>query len=634
MAIGRAARSMPGSNSRPPVHDADGSIAHRRGARAAAGPSQPPGHSMSKTAQEQQRGVGGAKAAGRRLHVEPAWGTLYALALARVLVTAFVLLSAIVFAAPLASRLSGTGVSEIVFGLAAYFGVAIAMALASLYYRRHFLGQLTAQLSADLVMATVLVVLGGGMRSEFVVFYLVPIAGASLMLPTSAAFFTTSIAVLFLLGDAVLRGLREEHADPQLFQAGLYGAALFGLTGLLRLLSARLNKQEQLAHMRGLDLQNQLEINRLVISQMEQGVIVVDAATSVHANNLAARVLLGMTRSAQLTGRRLVDMPTLRPLGEEFQRWMKTEADEVGWSNQVFMLGAPDASGSASAPARPLRVRFARPPSAQSGEFVIFLEDRNALEARAQQLKLAAMGRLTASIAHEIRNPLAAISSAGQLLAEDARDAMQKRLTGIVRENTTRLNRLVDDVLRVARRDAPLSDEFPLRKFVDAWVQEFARDRKLASGVLVVGGEGRDVVKFEHSHLRQILFNLVDNALRYCSGGPASVEIFMDDAAEHDGRAQLWVIDDGAGVAPADRAAMFEPFFTTHARGTGLGLYLAREFCIANHAELGYDVLRRAGRPDRNGFVVYFGRAGAETPAAPFLDTIPTQSEFFRRDLA
>ena len=576
-----------------------------------------------------------AKPARHLLRVEPAWGTLYALALARVLVTAFVLLSAMVFGAPLANRPTGTGVSDIVIGLATYFGIAIAMAMASLYYRRHFLGQLIAQLAADLVMATVLVVLGGGMRSEFVVFYLVPIAGASLMLPTSAAFFTTSIAVLFLLGDSVLRGLREEHAEPQLFQAGLYGAALFGLTGLLRLLSSRLNKQEQLAHVRGLDLRNQLEINRLVISQMEQGVIVVDAATTVHANNLAARVLLGMTRSAQLTGRRLVDMPALRALGEDFQRWMTTEADEVGWSNQVFMLAAPDASGSPSSPARPLRARFARPPSPQSGEFVIFLEDRNALEARAQQLKLAAMGRLTASIAHEIRNPLAAISNAGQLLAEDARDTIQKRLAGIVRENTSRLNRLVDDVLRVARRDAPLSDEFPLRKFVDAWVQEFARDRDVAAGVLLVGGDGHDIVKFEHSHLRQILFNLVDNALRYCSGGPASVEIFMANAAEHDGRAQLWIIDDGVGVAPIDRAAMFEPFFTTHARGTGLGLYLAREFCIANHAELTYEILRRPGRPDRSGFVVYFARAdSAESPAPPFLDTIPTQSEFFRRDLA
>jgi len=572
---------------------------------------------------------------GQRLRVEAAWGTLYALALARLLVTAFVLLSAMVFAAPLANRLSGAGVSNIVVGLATYFGISIAMALASLYYRRHFLGQLTAQLAADLVMATILVVLGGGMRSEFVVFYLVPIAGASLMLPTSAAFFTTSIAVLFLLGDAVLRGLREEHAESQLFQAGLYGAALFGLTGLLRLLSSRLNKQEQLAHIRGLDLQNQLEINRLVISQMEQGVIVVDAATTVHANNLASRVLLGMTRSAQLTGRRLIDMPALRALGEEFQRWMKTEADEVGWSNQVFMLAAPDASGSPSSPARPLRARFARPPSAQSGEFVIFLEDRNALEARAQQLKLAAMGRLTASIAHEIRNPLAAISNASQLLAEDARDGMQKRLTGIVRENTSRLNRLVDDVLRVARRDAPLSDEFPLRKFVEAWVQEFIRDRELAAAMLQIGGDGHDVVKFEHSHLRQILFNLVDNALRYCSGGPASVEIFLENASEHDGRAQLWIVDDGVGVAPADRAAMFEPFFTTHARGTGLGLYLAREFCIANHAELAYDVLRRPGRPDRNGFVVHFARAeSSQSPPPPFLDTIPTQSEFFRRDLA
>ncbi len=585
-----------------------------------------------------------ASAAGRGgpadLIIEPAWGTLHALALARVLITAFVLLSAMIFAEPLSLRAGPAAAGDILPGLTAYFGIAVAAALGALFYRRHFVGQLTAQLSADLVMATILVVLGGGMRSEFVVLYLIPIAGASLMLPTSAAFFTASIAVIILLSDAALRGLREEHADPQLFQAGLYGAALFGITALLRLLSVRLNRQERLAHVRGLDLQNQLEINRLVISQMEQGVIVVDAATTVRANNLAARAMLGMSRGTQLTGQRLSDPPALRALGEAFRRWTAGGAVEGGWTDLQFApFAAESGAGQPVPPAggtgvRLLRARFARPPSPQSGEFVIFLEDRNALEARAQQLKLAAMGRLTASIAHEIRNPLAAISNAGQLLAEDARDALQKRLAGIVRENTARLNRLVEDVLRVARREPPLSDEFDLHTFVTAWIAEFVRDRSLAPATICVSGPGRSVVKFEQSHLRQILFNLVDNALRYCSGRPGSVEVHLEAPAEDGGRARLWVLDDGTGVAPPDRAAMFEPFYTTHARGTGLGLFLAREFCIANHAELAYDVLQRDGR-EVPGFVVQFARgAGEESAPATFLDTLPAEAEFFRRNLS
>ncbi len=578
-----------------------------------------------------------AKAARLPLQVDPAWGTLSALSLARLLITAAVLVSAIVFAVPAVVR-PGQATSDIVPGLTAYLALAAAMTLAALAYRRHFFGQLTLQLAVDLVMATILVVLGGGMRSEFVVFYLVPIAGASLMLPTIAAFFTASIAVIILLSDAFLRGLREDHADPQIFQAGLYGAALFGITGLLRLLSVRLNRQEQLAHVRGLDLQNQLEINRLVISQMEQGVIVLDASTRVRANNLAARRLLGLGRAAQLTGRRLDEIPAMRSLAEEFLRWMKADANDAGWSNLVFMVAPVEGSEGAPAAATPrsLRARFARPPSAQSGEFVVFLEDHNALEQRAQQLKLAAMGRLTASIAHEIRNPLAAISNAGQLLAEDARDALQKRLAGIVRENTARLNRLVEDVLRVARRDAPLSDEFELRAFVQEWAGEFSRDRGLAAGTLLIRGDGRQMVKFEQSHLRQILFNLVDNALRYCSGGPGSVEIFLESTSDLDGRQQLWIIDDGAGVAPADRASMFEPFYTTHVRGTGLGLYLAREFCIANHAELAYDRVPGGANEPRAGFVLRFARTATEETQTPaFLDTIPAQTEFlFRRDLS
>jgi two-component system sensor histidine kinase PilS (NtrC family) len=330
---------------------------------------------------------------------------------------------------------------------------------------------------------------------------------------------------------------------------------------------------------------------------------------------------------AQLTGQRLLDLPFLRGLGEEFQRWLREQADEIGWSDRIFLVTVQEASPASPAypSARTLRTRFARPRSSSSGEFVIFLEDLNAIEERAQQLKLAAMGRLTASIAHEIRNPLAAISSAGQLLAEDARDGLQQRLADIVRENTARLNRLVDDVLRVARREAPLSDEFSLRAFVQGWVDEFVRDRGIAPGTIVVAGaDAQDVVKFEGDHLRQILFNLVDNALRYCSGAPGSVELRLETAAEGEGRVQLWILDDGAGVAPADRAAIFEPFFTTHARGTGLGLYLAREFCLANQAQLSYEDLRQAGQPERFGFVVRFWRGDrADEAGSQFLDTMP-----------
>jgi len=561
--------------------------------------------------------------------LEPAWGTLNALALARVVVTAFVLVSAMIFAEQVSARVGG-GSTRLLPGLAVYFLLAVAMALASVYYRHRFLVQLIGQLAVDLFMGTLLTILSGGNLGEFVVFYLVPIAGASLMLPTSAAFFTASIAVLILLSEAVLRGLGEDRGDSQLFQAGLYGAALFGLTGLLRMLAVRLNRQEQLAHARGLDLRNQLEINRLVISQMEQGVIVVDAQTTVRANNQAARLLLGLGSQAQLTGQRLVDLPALRALGEQFLRWRQDHAEEIGWSDRSYPVAAQDgavaAPGTAGyASARALRARFARPRSAQSGEFIVFLEDQNAIEERAQQLKLAAMGRLTASIAHEIRNPLAAISNAGQLLAEDARDALQQRLAGIVRENTGRLNRLVEDVLRVARRDAPLSDEFALQEFVRTWIGEFQRDRGLAEGTIVLSGAVLpDVVKFEQSHLRQVLFNLVDNALRYCSGGPGSIELLLEPAGRNDGRVLLWILDDGPGVAAADRVAIFEPFFTTHARGTGLGLYLAREFCIANHAQLAYDLLRRPGLADRRGFVLRFARLdGSDDPGAPFLDTMP-----------
>ena len=372
---------------------------------------------------------------------------------------------------------------------------------------------------------------------------------------------------------------------------------------------------------RGRDLQNQLEINRLVIAQMDQGVIVVDRTTQVRANNRTARRMLGLDAQAQLTGTRLADLAEGRELAAAFLSWADSGRSEGAWSPTVV---APGKQAMPATESR-LRARFARPTTSTSDEFVIFMEDVRDVEDRAQQLKLAAMGRLTASIAHEIRNPLAAISHAGQLLGEDASDPVLKRLAAIVRENTQRLNRLVEDVLRVARREPPLGDQLEIADFVRHFLAEFVRDRGLQTEVVQLEAASGLRVKFEQSHLRQVLYNLVDNALRFASGKPGSVRVLIEPAPEGD-RPQLWVFDDGPGVPFDARPALFEPFFTTRSQGTGLGLYLAREFCVTNRAELAYSTRRELDGATREGFLLRFGPGSLTgVDSQGFLDTIPVR---------
>lgn len=542
---------------------------------------------------------------------EPAWRTLEYFALTRVLIASALLLSIVAFGA----GPGGWSAPPFVVGSLAYFGLAAVLAVTAAYVHRRFIAQVALQLAIDLIVISMLLVLGGGLRSGVMILYLLPLAGAALLLPTVAVFFVCALAALTLLGDSVLRSLQSGGADATVFQAGLYGAALFAVAALLRFLAARLAAQESLARKNARVIENQLEINRLVIAQMEQGVVVVDATTTVRANNRAARVLLGLSPEAQLTGVRLAELPGQQPLTAAFVRWLgslrasETADDEV----------------ATTLPELKLRARFVCPAFGASDEFAIFLEDVRLIEERAQQLKLAAMGRLTASIAHEIRNPLGAIDHAAQLLVEEARGSGSQRLAAIVHENAQRLNRLVEDVLRAVRREAPLGEVIDLTAFMGSWIDEFGRDRRLSADRFVLEVEAGLQIRFEESHLRQVLYNLMDNALRFSSGSPASVVVVAERSGEVPGAAQLWVIDDGPGIAAGTRDALFEPFYTTSSRGTGLGLYMAREFCLVNRADLAY--AKRASRDcmTREGFVVRFAPyAESRSALAGFLDTIPT----------
>jgi two-component system sensor histidine kinase PilS (NtrC family) len=225
---------------------------------------------------------------------------------------------------------------------------------------------------------------------------------------------------------------------------------------------------------------------------------------------------------------------------------------------------------------------------------VVFVEDLTRLREQAQQMKLAALGRLTANIAHEIRNPLSAISHAAELLGEEERRSAadsagdggaRGRLTRIIRDNTLRLDRLVSDVLQLNRRDRVEAERIELRAWLEGFMGEFARNESVEAGHLAMEIAREAWIRFDRGHLHQVLWNLLRNAVRHSKGGAGSVRLAVSVLAN---RVELNVIDDGEGVSKENQGQLFEPFFTTYSSGTGLGLYLARELCAANAAVLDY----------------------------------------------
>jgi two-component system sensor histidine kinase PilS (NtrC family) len=223
-------------------------------------------------------------------------------------------------------------------------------------------------------------------------------------------------------------------------------------------------------------------------------------------------------------------------------------------------------------------------PSEEGGNTLIYLQDLGRIQAQAQQLKLAALGRLTANIAHEIRNPLAAITSAGELLADEQRADTRARLVRIIGDNSGRLNRLVGEVLDLGRRDRVQLESINLSAFLAQFIEEYTLQDADAIDRIRVAASDSDVICFDRAHLYRIVANLVANALRYASAAPGAVQLNV--VAGLSGRVELHIIDDGPGIADADRVKVFEPFFTTQSKGTGLGLYIARELSEANGAQL------------------------------------------------
>lgn len=435
-----------------------------------------------------------------------------------------------------------------------------------------------------------------------------PVVMAAILGSRALALGTAALTALMLLGYAAWTVSASAWANTaDMAQAGLTGAGLLMLALLTNQLASRLVREEAVARRSRIEAQVQSLVNNMVIEALPDGVLVVDSTHLVRTANPAARLMLGSDQEVTPHLFSLHDNPAWLQLMHIAQL---TFADTPVDAAEVILHHED------RMPSR-LQVRTQRtPPIGDSGVSlcVMFLQDLREMEARLRTEKLASMGRMSAAVAHEIRNPLAAISQANALLEEDLESPLQRRLTDMVRQNAERLQHIVEDVLNVARvqgpGDALETHALALDEEADTFCGEWAQQHAAGARLRVDLNAPEVQVQFARDHLRRILVNLLDNAARYASAHEGAIQV-ATHAVRH-GPVMLMVWSDGAAMEPAVRRHLFEPFFSSESRSSGLGLFICRELCERHGATIAYERTAReqAGRiVEGNEFFVSFRRA-------------------------
>jgi two-component system sensor histidine kinase PilS (NtrC family) len=420
------------------------------------------------------------------------------------------------------------------------------------------------QVTGDVLALSLIMWANGGFQSGVSVLMMIVLAGAGLVGEGRMVLFFAALATLGVLIENGWRSFfaNDGHAGD-FFQVGMTCIAFFGIAIVSRLLALRAKANASLAMARGVALAQQEAVNARIIRDMSDGVIVLGADGVVRLSNPSACALLGFEA---IDGRALTD------IDPQFARCMDAGRDDY----QLLKLGRAR---------RLLRCRMVDAGDGESeNDVLVYLTELEDIQRRMQQAKLAALGRLTASMAHEIRNPLSAVIQAAELLCEEKRADMQARLARIVNSNAHRIEHMIRDVLALGRREHALPESLPLAVFVTELFEAHAL-ADAGERTVFAADIGPDLtLGIDRAHLYQILDNLLVNARRYCSGQTGAVRV--NAWATEDGRVSVAVRDDGPGIQEEDRVHLFEPFFTTHAKGTGLGLYIARELAEANDATL------------------------------------------------
>jgi two-component system, NtrC family, sensor histidine kinase PilS len=448
-----------------------------------------------------------------------------------------------------------------------------------LLYRR-FPGamvQLGIQFVADLTTITLLIHASGGISSGIGGVLVVSVGALALLLRSERAFLLAALTALTLLLEQTVAHLQGMTAATDFAPAGILGAVIFVITAVVQLLRNRVVETEALAEQRGLDLRNLVELNEYIIQHLRESIVVVDGDGHVRLINESAIKHLGNDLDARTGDETLAGISPA--LAEQLAAWRAQPG-----TTSVAPFNSADGTTN-------IQPHFASLSGDRNAGVVIFLEDTSLIVERVQQAKLAALGRLSASIAHEIRNPIGAMSHAGQLLGESPGiGPSEQRLTDIIRVNARRVSQIVESVLALSRRDKTRPERLQLKGWLDDFAREFVQTLELYEGAVTVVASPGDVEgNMDPTHLHQVLWNLCDNAVKYASATAGAIAVELSCGyLEGSGRPYIEVADRGPGIDPTEVEEIFEPFYTGRPGGTGLGLYISRELAERNGANLRY----------------------------------------------
>ncbi|MEM9172596.1 MAG: ATP-binding protein [Pseudomonadota bacterium] len=426
----------------------------------------------------------------------------------------------------------------------------------------------------DIMLICLMALASGGTASGLPGLCLLFVAAGGFILNPLMALFFAALGTVLILGQQAFLHATGSVALLEYPAAGLLSAMLFIVVLAVVPVTRRLAASEALARQQTTDIANLAELNRYVVQHLREAIVVLDGDDNVRLLNDAASRHLGI-------GLDTINQPLSihsQALTHHVKSWRRGSDHDP--SEQTTM---PGLDGSR------LQVHIAPFGDKQREDtaLMLFLEDISVLAERVQQGKLASLGRLSASIAHEIRNPIGAMSHAAQLMAEQTEGGELAKLSSIIERNAGRVSDLVEDIMQMSRRDRSRPQKLALHSWIATFVPDYAQS--LPDDTIRIVGDAEPVeIVFDPGHLRQVLRNLLDNAVRHADASPAAPVLIRWGRAGSTGRPYLELQDHGPGVSAEIEENIFEPFFTQHDAGTGLGLYLCRELCELNRANLTY----------------------------------------------